>query len=60
VPTAPRLEVLWELGADVIPVGVNPDGAGGLDIKSGLRIDQSRRLGAEDRGAHWPGLGIMP
>ena len=35
--TAP--EVLWELGAEVIPVGVAPDG---FNINRELRLDPSR------------------
>ncbi len=33
-------EALWELGADVIPIGVKPDG---LNINDGLRLDPARR-----------------
>jgi phosphoglucosamine mutase len=47
-------EVLWELGADVIPVGVNPDGRNiNLDCGS-----TKPRLAAETVVAHGADLGI--
>ena len=33
-------EVLWELGADIVPLGVSPDGT---QHQSGLRLDRARR-----------------
>ncbi len=47
-------EVLWELGADVVPVGVNPDG---LNINRGCGSTRPR-VAAEAVAAHGADVGI--
>ena len=44
--TAP--EVLWELGAEVVPIGVKPDG---FNINAGVRLDPHRGGGRGGPGA---------